>query len=106
MRRLPPCTAGWRVFTLPPSISGAFVMSETSLNKSEIIIQIIPYVGGDSLDRNATIPDLFGRSSRSQQSYPSLTQTLGELEDIGFVAHRQQGFGPDGKRMFAILFLS
>jgi hypothetical protein len=27
----PPCTTGWRVFTRPPSISGALVMSATSL---------------------------------------------------------------------------
>lgn len=85
-------------------------MSETSLHKSEILIQHTDHTprwggGGDSLDRNTTIPDLFGRSSRSQQSYPSLTQTLGELEDIRFIAHRQQGFGPDGKRVFVVLFL-
>ena len=30
---MPPCTAGCRVLTLPPSISGAFVMSETSLKR-------------------------------------------------------------------------
>ena len=32
---LPPCTIGWRVLTLPPSISGAFVTSETSLHKPD-----------------------------------------------------------------------
>lgn len=35
LARIPPWTAGWSVFTRPPSISGAPVISETSLRWSE-----------------------------------------------------------------------
>ena len=40
---MPPCTAGCRVLTLPPSISGAFVISETSL-KTNILYSILSQV--------------------------------------------------------------
>lgn len=37
---LPACTAGWSVFTLPPSISGAPVTSDTSLVK-KLLYQLL-----------------------------------------------------------------
>lgn len=44
--QLPACTAGCKVFTLPPSISGAPVSSETSLNE---YIQVRHTLYGDIL---------------------------------------------------------
>ena len=38
---LPPCTVGCRVLTLPPSISGAFVIEETSLQVHERTFNLI-----------------------------------------------------------------
>ena len=35
---IPPATAGWRVFTLPPNISGAPVISATSLVRGKLRI--------------------------------------------------------------------
>lgn len=57
----------------------------------------------DSPDRDTSIPDLFRRSSRPQQSHTGLPQALGELDEIRFVVHREQGFDTDRKRVPIIL---
>lgn len=62
----PPCTAGCRVFTLPPSISGALVMSETSLSPSRLIsASSCESAGYDVLNGNAGFPDFLRGPSRT-----------------------------------------
>ena len=78
-------------------------MSETSLHISEILMQTTTREEDNSLNLDTSIPDLFGRSSRSQQSHTSPAQALRELEEIRLVVHRQESFDPGRKRVSVIL---
>ena len=90
--RIPPWTAGWRVLTRPPSISGAFVIAETSLReifskenkKSESHIEEI-----DSLDGEASFPNHLGCTARREDADIVLGKTLCKVEQTSLVIDRQ-----------------
>ena len=111
LARMPPCTAGCRVFTLPPSISGCPVSSDTSLTHTDTHRvdkdsgrQMLDLVHVEEsgevkpwLQRSLHPPDSqpgstqgFGCAARGDQSQTRIQQLLGEVQESGLIRDTEE----------------
>lgn len=89
----PPWTAGWSVFTRPPSISGAPVMSDTSL-RQQLVSKELSRKNLPASARNveAGVADGLGRAAAPAQLDASCVEAMRQWQQACLVVDREESY--------------